>query len=160
MVVGGIQIPYSTSSIIRTPSRTASAPLGGQQRLLTAVVVLLAVLAGGEAFFEHLRGSFCRRVMWTPVWIAPAVAGIGLASLYRTAPVRQLMFVAALASTIDGLLGFYLHLRGIHRMPGGLHNLQFNAVMGPPLLAPLLFCVVGFLGLIAAAGPSPSGQGR
>ena len=35
-------------------------------------------------------------------------------------------------------------------MPGGFRNLQFNITMGPPLFAPLLFCSVGLLGLIAA----------
>jgi hypothetical protein len=35
-------------------------------------------------------------------------------------------------------------------MPGRFSNFEFKLMLGPPLFAPLLFCAVGLLGLIAA----------
>jgi hypothetical protein len=50
----------------------------------------------------------------------------------------------------DGALGFYFHIRGIARKPGGWRLPIFNIVMGPPLFAPLLLGIGGYLGMVAA----------
>jgi hypothetical protein len=123
---------------------------GRFQRVLALVSAVFAVLAGGEAYAEHLRGSFNRRVMWTPVWLTPPMvaAAVGAAASQRIA--ETVLPVAAVVTFLDGLLGFLLHLQGIQRMPGGFRNLQFNFTMGPPLFAPLLFSSVGLLGFLAA----------
>lgn len=123
---------------------------GRFQRILALVSAAFAVLAGGEAYVEHLRGSFNRAVMWTPVWLTPpmVLAGVGAALSERVAR-RVLPWVAAV-TFLDGMLGFALHLQGIQRMPGGFRNLQFNFTMGPPLFAPLLFSSVGLLGFLAS----------
>jgi hypothetical protein len=124
---------------------------GGRfQQGLALISAFFAVLAGGETYLEHLRGSFNQRVMWTPVWATPpmVVAGIGAAPSQRVA--RQVLPVMSTVTFLDGLLRFMLHLRGILRMPGHFTNLRFNLMIGPPLFAPLLFCSVGLLGFIAA----------
>ncbi|HVC31951.1 MAG TPA: hypothetical protein VNL16_00405 [Chloroflexota bacterium] len=123
---------------------------GRFQRLLAVATAFFGALAGGEAFFEHLRGSFCQRVMWTPVWITPFVIAAGIGAAFSERIARSVLPLTAVVSLFDGLLGAYLHLRGVHRMAGGFRNFQFNFTMGPPLFAPLLFCAVGFLGLLAA----------
>jgi hypothetical protein len=119
-----------------------------QGMALTAAV--FAVLAGGEAYFEHLRGSFNQWVMWTPVWVTPPMVAAAVGAVRSQRVARWVLPFAAAVTFLDGLLGFGLHLRGIKRMPGGFGNLQFNITMGPPLFAPLLFCSVGLLGIIAA----------
>ncbi len=126
---------------------------GRFQQGLALTSAALAVFSGGEAYFEHLRGSLNRRVMWTPVWLTPPMvaAAVGAARSERVA--RQVLPLVSAATFFDGLLGFALHLQGLRRMPGGLANLQFNVVYGPPLFAPLLFCAVGLLGFIAALLP-------
>jgi hypothetical protein len=123
---------------------------GRAQQLFAIVVAVFAVLAGGEAYFEHLRGSFNQRVMWTPIWLMPpmALATIGAAANREAA--RRALPLVSLVTMFDGMLGFILHLRGIARMPGGFANLRFNLTLGPPLFAPLLFSSVGLLGLIAS----------
>ncbi len=123
---------------------------GRFQRGMALAAAFFALLTGGEAYFEHLRGSFNQRVMWTPVWVTPlmVVTAIGAAVSERAA--RVLLPVASLVAFVDGLAGFLLHLRGIQRMPGGFANLRFNITMGPPLFAPLLFSSVGLMGFIAA----------
>jgi hypothetical protein len=108
------------------------------------------VLAGGEAYFEHLRGSFNQRLMWTPVWVTPPMVGAAIGAAMNPRIAHRVLPAASAVTLADGLLGFALHLRGIKRMPGGIHNLDFNLTMGPPIFAPLLLCSVGLLGFISA----------
>ncbi len=128
---------------------TARIARGRFQRAMALTSAVFAVLAGGEAYFEHLRGSYNQRIMWTPVWVTPpmVLAGIGAAISARVA--RWVLPFAAAATLVDGLLGFLLHLQGIKRMPGGFTNLRFNITLGPPLFAPLLLSAVGLIGFIA-----------
>jgi hypothetical protein len=123
---------------------------GRFQRGMAVTAAFFAVLTGGEAYFEHMRGSYNQRVMWTPVWVTllMAASGIGAAASDRVA--HAVLPIASLLTFADGLLGFLLHLRGIRRMPGGFANLRFNITMGPPLFAPLLLTSVGLMGLIAS----------
>ncbi len=110
----------------------------------------LAILAGGEAFAEHMRGSYNQRIMWTPVWVTPPMvaAAIGAARSQKVA--HHVLPVVSLVTMLDGLLGFGLHLRGLKNMPGSFRNMAFNVTYGPPLFAPLLFSAVGLLGLVAS----------
>jgi len=123
---------------------------GQFQRTMALLTAFFAVLAGGEAYFEHLRGSFNRRVMWTPVWLAPPMAAACVSAMFSRRAARSVLPFASAVTFLDGMLGFVLHVQGIQRMPGGFRNLQFNFTMGPPLFAPLLFSSVGLLGFIAA----------
>lgn len=122
---------------------------GRFQQLMALTSAFLAVLAGGEAYLEHLRGSYNQRVMWTPVLVTPpmVVAAVGSAVSGRIA--RLVLPISSIVTFFDGMLGFMLHLRGIKRMPGSFENLEFNMTMGPPLFAPLLFSAVGLLGFVA-----------
>jgi len=43
-----------------------------------------------------------------------------------------------------------LHARGVQRKPGGFREPGYNLVMGPPLLAPGSFTLVGAIGMLAA----------
>lgn len=123
---------------------------GRFQQGMAATAASLAILAGGEAYFEHTRGSFNDRLMWTPVWLTPPMIGAAAAAIVSEEAGRLVLPVASLAMLTDGLAGFLLHLRGVRDMPGGFHNLAFNLTMGPPLFAPLLFSSVGLLGLLAS----------
>lgn len=141
---------FSAVPLVTLASWRSDVAHGRFQRTLALVTAFFAALAGGEAFFEHLRGSFCQRVMWTPVWISPFVVAAGLGAALDARLTRVALPVASVASLVDGLLGFYLHVREVRRMAGGLRNFLFNFTMGPPLFAPLLLCAVGFLGLVAS----------
>jgi hypothetical protein len=123
---------------------------GRFQKVMAGTAAGFAVLAGGEAYFEHLRGSYNQAIMWTPVLVTPPMLAAGVGAIRSTAVARRVLPWASVVTFLDGLLGFGLHLRGLKRMPGGFGNLGFNATMGPPLFAPLLFCAVGLLGLIAS----------
>lgn len=123
---------------------------GRFQRGLALAAAFFAILSGGEAYFEHMRGSFNQRLMWTPVWLTPPMVAAAAGAFYSERIARTLLPLVSAVTLLDGMLGFYLHLRGIHRMPGRFHNWLFNITIGPPLFAPLLFCAVGLLGLLAA----------
>lgn len=131
---------------------------GRFQQGMALISAFLGILAGGEAYLEHLRGSYNQRVMWTPVWVTPpmVVAAVGAARSERVA--RNVLPLTSLVTFADGMLGFILHLRGIKRMPGGFSNLQFDVMMGPPLFAPLLFCAVGLIGFVAVLMRRGSGK--
>ncbi len=123
---------------------------GQFQQAMAVTAASLAVLAGGEAYFEHMRGSYNQRVMWTPVWVTPPMVAAAVGAVRSRKIAHHVLPVASLVTFVDGLLGFGLHLRGLKRMPGGFHNMAFNVTMGPPLFAPLLFSAVGLLGFIAS----------
>lgn len=123
---------------------------GRLQRSLAITAATFAVLNGGEAFYEHLRGSFAQRWMWTPVWLSPIMAGAGVGAYCDARIARWVLPWVSLVTLVEGMAGFVLHLRGIARMAGHFRNLRFNVTMGPPIFAPLLFCSVGLLGLLAA----------
>jgi hypothetical protein len=123
---------------------------GRLQRGLAITAAAFAVLNGGEAFYEHLRGSFAQRWMWTPVWLSPIMAGAGIGAYFNARVARWVLPWVSLVTLAEGMAGFFFHLRGIARMAGHFRNLRFNVTMGPPIFAPLLFCSVGMLGLLAA----------
>ncbi len=122
---------------------------GRFQRGMALIAASLSLLSGGEAYYEHMRGSYNQRWMWTPIWVTPPMLAAAIGALYSERVARVALPVASLVNLVEGLLGFYLHLRGVRRMPGRFRNLRFNFTMGPPLFAPLLFSAVGSLGLIA-----------
>lgn len=123
---------------------------GRFQQLMATTAAVFGVLAGGEAYFEHLRGSFNQRLMWTPVLVTPPMVGAAIGAAVSERVAHTVLPAVSAVTFADGLLGFALHARGIKRMPGGFENLEFNATMGPPPFAPLLLCSVGLLGIVAA----------
>lgn len=123
---------------------------GRFQRGMALTAASFALLAGGEAYLEHTRGSFNDPIMWTPIWLSAPTALVALATVVDADAASVALPVASLAMLADGVVGFGVHLRGIRRMPGGFANLRFNATLGPPLFAPLLFAAVGTLGLTAS----------
>lgn len=123
---------------------------GRFQRSLAAMAGFSALLGGLEVSYEHYRGSYGQRVMYSPVAISPLVTLAGVWGAFDRRVARTLLPLASLALLGDGVLGFYFHIRGVARKPGGWRIPIFNVVMGPPLFAPLLLGVSGFLGIIAS----------
>jgi hypothetical protein len=123
---------------------------GRLQRSMAVVTAFAAIVSGGEAYSQHIRGAFDHWLMWTPVWLTPPMTLAAVAALFNRTAARTLLPFMSLAIMVDGILGFGMHLRGIGRMPGGFRAGAYNIVMGPPIFAPLLTCTVGFLGLFAA----------
>ena len=123
---------------------------GRVQRALAAATAFSALLLGLEIYFEHLRGSFGDKWMWTPVALSPALSAAGVAAVRsRRAATTVLPAVSALYA-LDGLIGVWTHVQGVRKRPGGFGEPLYNVVMGPPLLAPGSLALVGAMGLVAA----------
>jgi hypothetical protein len=123
---------------------------GRFQRSLALLTAGTSIVSGLEVAYEHYRGSYSRRVMYTPV-ILSAVLGItAFAGFFSRRAARVLLRLAASITLVDAALGFYFHIRGINRKPGGWRLPMTNMIMGPPIFAPLLFGTSAYLGLIAS----------
>ena len=123
---------------------------GRFQRSLSLITAASSLLAGLEVTYEHYRGSYGQQVMYTPVLISPVLAVAGVWGAFSRRAARTVLPIVSLIAMLDGVVGFYFHVRGIARKPGGWRIPVFNVIMGPPVFAPLLFAISGFLGFIAA----------
>jgi hypothetical protein len=123
---------------------------GRVQRTLAAATALSALPLGAEIYFEHFRGSFGDKWMWTPVALSPALSAAGAAAVSSERAARTVLPMVSALYCLDGLIGVYTHVQGVRKRPGGFSEPLYNIVMGPPLLAPGSLALVGGMGLAAA----------
>ena len=109
---------------------------GRFQRQVAMVTGISALLSGFEAYYSHYKNNFRYWVQWTPVVLAPVLAGTAFTSIKsRRVATIALPAVSALAGA-DAAVGFYYHARGVLRRPGGSKRLLYNIMYGPPILLP------------------------
>jgi hypothetical protein len=92
---------------------------GRFQRCMALMAGASSVLAGLEVSYEHYRGSFGQKVMWTPVVLSGAMAVSGIWGFLNKWAARTILRWTSAATLLDSVIGFYFHLRGIARKPGG-----------------------------------------
>ena len=78
------------------------------------------------------------------------LSAAGIAGVFSRRAAKTFLPVVSLAVVANSLQGQYLHLRGAAQRPGGWRLARYNLEMGPPTFAPLLFAMVGGMGLLAA----------
>lgn len=152
-----------TTALERSANRNLPAPLseamttilehlreGCFQRSLCFVVSVTSVASGLEVGYEHYKGSYSNPVMYTPVALSGALAGAGLLGVFSRAAARTVLRWISVLTLADGIVGFFFHVRGVARKPGGWSLPVTNIVMGPPIFAPLLFGTSAYLGLMAS----------
>jgi hypothetical protein len=120
------------------------------QRSLCLLVSATSVASGLEVGYEHYKGSYSNPVMYTPVVLSGALAGCGLFGVFSRWGARVLLRWVSVVTLADGVIGFFFHIRGVARKPGGWSLPVTNIVMGPPIFAPLLFGTSAYLGLMAS----------
>jgi hypothetical protein len=123
---------------------------GRFQRSLSLITAFSCLLGGLEVSYEHYRGSYGQRIMYTPVILSLTTMFASICAIFNRWAARVLLPLSSLLLVLDGIIGFFFHIRGIQRKPGGWRIPIFNLIMGPPLFAPLLLGICGFLGLIAS----------
>ena len=123
---------------------------GRFQRSFSLLTAVTSLVSGLEVAYEHYRGSYSRRVMYTPVILSVLLAMAGFAGFFSRRAARTVLRFIALVTLVDAGVGFYFHVRGIYRKPGGWRLPMTNMIMGPPIFAPLLFGTSAYLGLIAS----------
>lgn len=123
---------------------------GRFERAMSGLTAFSAVITTVEVWFEHYRASFGDPWMWTPILVTPPVVASGIAGIFSKKVAKTWLPITAGIYALDGLLGQYFHMRGVSRRPGGWSIPVYNVAMGPPLMAPGLFAIVGCMGLLAA----------
>lgn len=123
---------------------------GRFERAMSALTAAGALVAGLEIWLEHDRASFSNKMMWLPVVVTPPMVVAGVAGVFSRRAAKTFLPLVSTAIVANSLQGQYLHLRGIAQRPGGWTMARYNAEMGPPTFAPLLFALVGGMGLLAA----------
>jgi hypothetical protein len=120
------------------------------QRSLCLLVSATSIASGIEVGYEHYKGSYSNPVMYTPVILSGALASASLLGVFSRGAARTILRWTSCVTLADGVMGFYFHIRGVARKPGGWSVPVTNIVMGPPIFAPLLFGTSAYLGLIAS----------
>jgi hypothetical protein len=123
---------------------------GRFERALCGLTAVGAAVTGTEIWLEHDRASFGNHMMWGPVIVTPVVSVAAAAGVFSKRMAKTALPAASAVVVANALQGQYLHLRGIAQRPGGFRLARYNCEMGPPTFAPLLFAMVGGMGLLAA----------
>lgn len=118
------------------------------ERVVVFFIGLAFLALGLQVIFFHYRQNFRHWAMWIPVLATPVFGLVGLLiSFYNTPVLRSLWLVLLAVGALAGILGFWLHLRGVgERVDGYKLN---NFLIGPPIMLPLLITVMSVLGLAA-----------
>jgi hypothetical protein len=123
---------------------------GRFQKAMCAATAVSSALNGFEALSSHYRGGFSSRSQWIPVVVAPALTVAGAAAIVSPKAARTWLPALSAVAGLAGSAGFFFHLRGVRRRPGGRRLALYNLTYGPPTFAPLLFAASGFMGLLAS----------
>ncbi len=130
-------------------------PVSRDQMMLLLIAINLIFL-GLDTYLAHVADSVIKSNEWIPILFGPLAGGImliaGLLAFKHRGLATLLATFTLLTSMGVGLLGGYFHfIRGI--LPDAPRGQQVTLdllVWAPPVLAPLMFAIVGLLGLSAA----------
>src|SRR3954451_4130525 len=86
---------------------------GRFQRSLALVTAFSSLLSGLEVTYEHYIGSYSQQVMYTPVILSAALFVVGVWGTFNRWGARVLLPIVSLITALDGVIGFFLHVRGI-----------------------------------------------
>ncbi|MDF2722894.1 MAG: putative rane protein [Paenibacillus sp.] len=118
------------------------------ERLLIGFVSVSFALIGIQVTMSHYRQNFHHKSMWVPVLSAPVFFVTGLAlTFYNANWLRNVFVLFMILGAIDGLVGVYMHAKGVRVRVGGFAARNF--LIGPPVVLPFLFTAISALGLIA-----------
>ncbi|BBY08140.1 hypothetical protein [Mycobacterium noviomagense] len=123
---------------------------GRFERSLSGLTAFAAVITTAEIYLEHYKASFGNKWMWSPIVVTPPVVVAGIAGVFSKRWAKRWLPITAGVYAANGLMGQYLHMRGVSRRPGGWRLASYNVPMGPPIAAPGLMSIVGGMGLLAA----------
>ena len=123
------------------------------------------IFLGVDIYFAHSISGTIVPNEWIPIVFGP-IAGVllllaGLIALRRRSLATVVATVVLLASIVVGLLGDYFHLMRaiLPNAPAGQQVTVDLLVWAPPLLGPLMFALVGLLGISAAWVEDPPDSG-
>lgn len=137
-----------------------------RDQLFLLMAAINEIFLGIDIYLAHMVSGTIVPREWIPIIFGP-VAGVllllaGLLALKRRGIATIIANAVFILSIIVGLLGAYFHVvRGI--LPSGPAGQQVSVnllVWAPPIVGPLVFSLVGLIGLSAAWVESPMDSGR
>ena len=145
-------------------ARRVRLPLSRDQFMLLMAAVN-EIMLGAETYLAHtISGTIVPRE-WIPIIGGPALGVIllaaGMVAFRSRMAANVLATLAFLASIVIGVLGTYYHLirAVLPNAPTGEQVSLPLLVWAPPLLAPIMFALVGILGMSAAWQEQPLNSG-
>jgi hypothetical protein len=78
---------------------------GRFQRCMALMAGTSSILAGLEVSYEHYRGSFGQKVMWTPVVLSGATAVSGFWGFFSKWAARTILRWTSAATLLDSVVG-------------------------------------------------------
>lgn len=146
------------------PIRRVRLPLSRDQLMLLMAAINLIFL-GIDIYLAHSISPTITPNEWIPIIFGP-IAGVlllmaGVIALKNRPLATVIATVVLLASIVVGLLGDYFHIMRaiLPNAPSGQQVTVDLLVWAPPLLGPLMFALVGLLGISAAWVESPPDSG-
>lgn len=122
----------------------------GGWELGRAVVAFSGLMYAGiwiQVSLMHRAGAFKHPMMYAPVLATPLVVGGAAAGVVaRHGPWGIVALVLLAAGAASGVVGAYLHVRGIRAQIGGFS--MRNLLSGPPPILPVAYSLIGILGLM------------
>src|SRR5487761_302232 len=83
---------------------------GRFQRSLSLLTAGTSILSGLEVAYEHYRGSYSRRVMYTPVIMSVVLTAAGVAGFFSRRAARTFLRTVSAVTLADAGIGFYFHI--------------------------------------------------
>jgi hypothetical protein len=146
------------------PIQRVRLPLSRDQLMLLMAAINLIFL-GIDIYLAHSISPTITPNEWIPIIFGP-IAGVlllvaGVIALKNRPLATVIATAVLLASIAVGLLGDYFHIMRaiLPNAPAGQQVTVDLLVWAPPLLGPLMFALVGLLGISAAWVESPPDSG-
>ena len=147
------------------PIKRLRLPLSRDQ-LMLLMAAINEIFLGIDIYLAHSISGTLVPNEWIPIVFGP-IAGVllllaGLIALRRRLLATVIATIVFTGSIVVGLLGDYFHIMRaiLPNAPIGERVTVDLLVWAPPLLGPLLFALVGILGISAAWAEDPPDSGR
>jgi hypothetical protein len=136
-----------------------------RDQLMLLMMAINEIFLGIDTYLAHSISGTIRPYEWIPI-ISGLVIGVlllvaGLIAVRRRPLASTIATLAFVASIVVGLLGTYFHLvrAFLPYAPAGQQVTVSLMVWAPPILGPLTFALVGWLGISAAWIEEPADSG-
>ena len=156
---------FLLAELMPAAKRLEKLPLSRDQ-LMLLMASTNQLFLGIDIYLSHRISGTIVPNEWIPSIFGPIAAALlllaGLIAIRRRPLATVLATIVLLASIAVGLLGAYFHLirAALPAAPISQRLTLSLLVWGPPLLGPLMFSLVGLLGISAAWIEDPPDSGR
>ena len=82
---------------------------GRYERSMSGMTAASALLVCAEVYYEHYKGSFGNRLMWSPILVTPPIVVAGIAGIFSRRAAKTALPAASALYVLTGLAGLILH---------------------------------------------------